>query len=506
MLSVAWAITATAALQVAPQVVVVRPAAWQAEVAPWVEFRRQQGWRVECRDAPADESALRTLVGRGVDAGVEYFILVGDASPDSAEAACPTAIEPMAASLRFGGAATAASDSALADVDADGFADACVARWPFDQPEQAARYVQRVLERESASAAGAWRRRIGVAAAPGGFGPLLDAVIENSARQVLAECIPADRCLDVLYARPNGRACPQLDRIPQSIHRQFAQGCQFWLYVGHGSERSLAPLLTRRRRYPVFEREHAAAMPRGANRSVAFLLTCLAGSHADRDDCLVEEMLAAEHGPAAVLAGSGVTMPYGMAVFGYELTRAAFVDRARTLGAAVHQARRGLVEERDDSMRRGLDTVYAAAGFGRTARSLERRDHAKLFHLFGDPLLSIASPAPLQLAAPEQATAGARLTVRCLGESPGAGRLELCLPRSRFEQWRAVRDDGAEKTRDEERDVVAFAEFTPEQAGRWRATLAVPADASGAYLLRGSIDGDGGFASGARAIQIVPAS
>ena len=413
MLTPSALLIACSIVQAAPEVVVVRPAAWESDLAPWVQLREAEGWRVESHKTPRDAAELHNLISRRAAAGAKYVVLVGDASPDAGAGACPTKFASVSASLAYGGRPTAASDAALADGDGDDLPDLVVARWPFSSSQTLRRYVQRIVARGRQSSEGDWRGRIAVAAAPGGFGPLLDAVIENSARELLSNCIPADRRLDVLYARPGGSACPELDRIPEQVHAQFARGCQFWLYVGHGSPDRLAPLLLRQGRYPVFETRHAEALPAGSERSIAVLLTCLAGDHAGPRRCLAEAMLAAEHGPVAALAGSAVTMPYGMAVFGYELTRTALDGEAATVGEAVHQARRNLAADRRDAMRMNLDALYSAAGSSAAARAVERRDHALLFHLFGDPLIPVERPTRLSIDGPLEASAGEPVQLHC---------------------------------------------------------------------------------------------
>lgn len=481
----------------------VRPSAWDVELAPWVDLRQKQGWRVEVCEPPDEADELHQLLVRRAAAGTQFAILVGDASPGVDDAYCPTMRAPVSASLRFGGRPIAASDAALADGDGDGVPDLVVARWPFANRESIGRYVERVLAREATTPSGDWRGRIAVAAVPGGFGPLLDSVIENSARELLETCIPASRQLDVMFARPNGTACPDLNRIPEHVQGQFDRGCQFWLYVGHGAPDQLAPLHLRQGRFPVFERRHAAALPPGAERSIAVMLTCLAGDHAGKQECLAESMLAAPHGPVGVLAGSEVTMPYGMATFGYELTRSALEGDAATLGEAVYQAQCDLVADRDDAMRRSLDAIYSAAGSSAVARSIERRDHALLFHLFGDPLIAVERPTTLEISSPAEVMAGNVIPLQCQCEFPGEARFELCLTRARFSQWKpAAEPDGASTMERRDRDVVSVVTTAAPLGAVMEVALPVPEDASGEYLLRGLVLGGKQFAAGVAKIRV----
>ena len=73
---------------------------------------------------------------------------------------------------------------------------------------------------------------------------------------------------------------------------------------------------------------------------IALLLCCSTGGFDQREDCLAEELLRADGGPAAAIAGSRVTMPYAMSVLGAELLRIYFQDRPATIGELLLAAKR----------------------------------------------------------------------------------------------------------------------------------------------------------------------
>jgi hypothetical protein len=246
---------------------------------------------------------------------------------------------------------------------------------------------------------------------------------------------------------------------------------------------------------------------------VALFLACYTGAFDATEDCLAEEMLRAPGGPVAILAGSRVTMPYGMAVLGTQLTEACFESRTPTLGAAVLRAKRRLGREAtgDDAVRKMLDGVAAALSPNAEKLAEERLEHVKLFNLFGDPLLRMRLPRPLEVRAPPAVQPGG--DVELAAESPIGGRLtaELVLRRDRVRPGVVGRQKYPESSGAlaELQEVYRAANdrriATAERlvgAGPFRVSLKVPEEARGQCLVRVFVEGDEGFAAGASPVQI----
>jgi hypothetical protein len=145
-------------------------------------------------------------------------------------------------------------------------------------------------------------------------------------------------------------------------------------------------------------------------------------------------MLRAPGGPVAVLAGSRVTMPYGMAVLGNSLMDQYFHQQRETLGEVILHAKRQMMDESSGRLdRKVLD--FTARAMTPNPQSLrdERLEHVQLFNLLGDPLLRLKYPQTVQLDIAERAVAGAQLEIR--GTSPLAGRCRVELV-SRRDQLR----------------------------------------------------------------------
>ena len=115
----------------------------------------------------------------------------------------------------------------------------------------------------------------------------------------------------------------------------------------------------------------------------------------------------------AILAGSRVTMPYGLGVLATGLMRQCFREHRGTLGEAVLAAKQAVLPERagDDPQRAMLDGVAAAISPDPKLRAAERVEHVLLMNLLGDPLLRLHYAQEIALDVPARAVAGTRLTV-----------------------------------------------------------------------------------------------
>ena len=125
-----------------------------------------------------------------------------------------------------------------------------------------------------------------------------------------------------------------------------------------------------------------------------------------------------------MLAGSRVTMPYGMAVFGSGLMTEYFQRRPVTLGEAILNAKRQLADDAPQGTdRKLLDLLAKAISPNSQLLSEERLEHVLLFNLFGDPLMRLHHPRTIELQTDDRAMAGGHLEIR--GDSPLAGRARV---------------------------------------------------------------------------------
>ena len=75
---------------------------------------------------------------------------------------------------------------------------------------------------------------------------------------------------------------------------------------------------------------------------IALMLACFTGAFDARVDCFAETLLARKNGPIAVIAGSRVTMPYGLSQLSTEMMDGCFREQIPTLGGILLNAKRNL--------------------------------------------------------------------------------------------------------------------------------------------------------------------
>ena len=416
-------------------VVVVCPASLRPALAPWVEYRQGQGRRLRMIEPHGAADDIVRQVRAAASPATRFVVLVGDADGRSAgaptsdkSAFVPTHYRKAEVNIRFGSEPTLATDGPYGDLDGDGAPDAAVGRLSADTAEQLRTIVEKTLAYERSADLGPWRRKIHCVAGVGGFGPLLDGVLESSVRYFLTETIPPAYRVTMTYAGPGSPYCPPLDTFSQAVASRFNEGGWFWVYMGHGRPEGLDWVRTPSGTRPILDRAQVGQLRATGGAPLAVFLACYSGAF-DADDCLGEEMLRAPGGPAGVIGATRVAMPYGMASLAVGLLDEVFVRQTPTVGESLLHARQTLLQhdQAEDHRRKLLDAIAAGLSPARDSLRAEREEHAAMFHLLGDPLLRLRHPLtfPLHAAVDENAADG-RMVIR--GRAPCAGR--LCLEAS----------------------------------------------------------------------------
>ncbi|MFW5693354.1 MAG: C25 family cysteine peptidase, partial [Thermoguttaceae bacterium] len=221
-------------------------------------------------------------------------------------------------------------------------------------------------------------------------------------------------------------------------------------------------------------------------------------------------------GPVAVVAGSRVTMPYGMSVLATELVDQCFQRQVPTLGDALLAAKQRMGAQPDavGPERAMLDAIAGALSPAAERVADERAEHVLLMNLLGDPMLRLRYPQPVELHAPEQAPPGGQLRVEGTSPIDGEGKVELVVTRGRLAFTPPPRrtfpttSDGLsalqavyEQANDGRLAVVPLV----TRAGRFAVELPVPSSAAGPCHVRVYLAGDRVHAAGSRAITIARA-
>ncbi|HEY3391763.1 MAG TPA: C25 family cysteine peptidase [Lacipirellulaceae bacterium] len=383
----------------APDTLVVCPRELRAGLAEWNGHRAAQGHRILVIEPAEGAAELQAKIRDAARTGaLKHVLLIGDVPRagdrvGSAGRVVPTNYVAAKINTRWRSPPTIASDGPYGDIDGDGLPDLAIGRIPADSADELAVVVRKVIHYEHNAAKDSCGRRINVVAGIGGFGAATDALIEATAHQVIRQTVPRTYEIQPTMANPSSPHCPKPGDFAASVRRQFSAGSLAWIYLGHGLPNELDRVPTPGGTEPILSVDDVPRLRRGEQAPLAVLIACYTGALDARSDCLAEELLLAEEGPIAVIAATRVTMPYGNTVLGYELLRACFQDRPVALGEMLRLARRrSLSDPEGDSLRASIDLIAAGLSPPPVDLAAERREHASMYLLFGDPLLRLRRP------------------------------------------------------------------------------------------------------------------
>ncbi len=533
--------TCLALTAAAPDTVVVCPDAFRPALQPWVAHRQAQGHELAWVSNVGNSADIQRKIRQYAQLGaLRFVVLVGDADPQSAQDAelrrrsVPTHHVPAKVNIHWGSEVDIAGDNLYGDLDGDEVPDVAVGRLPVDTPEELSRLVHKIIAYENSATLGDWRRQVNFIAGVGGFGAVVDSVLESATKKFLTDGIPPSYRTTVTYGSWRSPFCPDPRKFHDAALTRFNEGCLFWVYIGHGQRTGLDWVNTPVGQFPILSNADVSKLQAAKTPPIAVFLACYTGAFDAERDCLAEEMLRTPGGPVAVLAGSRVTMPYAMAVLGTGLMDEVFVEQRATLGEAVLHAKRRLVqespakeenqpakatnqdEEADEedaplSRREFLDTVARAISPKPELLAEERHEHLHLFNVLGDPLLRLPTPGEVKLAVAADADAGGQLAIE--GVAPHAGRLtvELICRRDRLTFQPPFRATPLSIHASLEQYDVVYAKandhrwatqrlLAPE--GAFQTTLNIPEDARGHGHVRVFLEGDDRIALGAANIYI----
>ncbi|MCL2347521.1 MAG: C25 family cysteine peptidase, partial [Planctomycetaceae bacterium] len=477
-------------------VAVICPTPFRKALEPWLYYRMNQGYKVYVLEEPKTKSdsekteveknsnavphvtpsflkfRIRALAQK--DPSLKYLLIIGDGAPElTSETTVASRLIPVPrvealVVSSFGKEPEIATDNYYADLNDDNLPELAVGRLTADSPEELSVMIAKILRYESETDNGFWRRRINLVAGIGGFSPLIDNMVESTARYILSEMINEGYDLSLTQAMWKSAFCPDPKMFRSVTVERLNEGCLFWVYMGHGYHRALDALRTPDgTTYPIFIEGDSQYLDSRNGLPIAIFCACYTGAFDAIDDCLAEEMLRKKNGPVAIIASSRVSMPYGMAVFGVELIDEALNGKSlytniaddktsqsgvKNIGTIFLNAKRNMLlsrsndkNEKNDGrsqkrpIRAMIDSIAKLTD--PTASRLQDQliDHMHLFHLFGDPLLRIPFPEKIDIETPETVVCGNKITVR--GQLNDAGNnapavaepvvAELVLPRKR---------------------------------------------------------------------------
>jgi len=283
---------------------------------------------------------------------------------------------------------------------------------------------------------------------------------------------------------------------------------------------------------PIGEADDAGRFRIRSRPPIAIMLACYTGAYDVNVDSFSERLLAQESGPIAVIAGSRVTMPYGLSQLASEMMNGCFRDRIPTLGEIVLQAKRKIwlddegidqpssdAESQQNSSRVDIRKRYrkivtdmaTALNPGNHDLLAERREHVRLMNLLGDPLLKIPYPDGIKIRLPESLEPGAVVPIR--GATPIGGKLivELSLVRDRLPEGvvplsnyvgSSAQHEQMQTTYDTANDL-RIARFEQVVApGDFEAQIEVPANLKGRCVISAYVYGENRWAVGSERVSV----
>jgi len=496
---------------------VVCPLEFREALAPWIAHRQAQGRRIALVSNLKSPAEMRAEIRRMARGGsLRYLVLVGDADPamfvDQAvrRRSVPAHHSAAVINVRYGSTREIATDNWYADLNDDRTPELAVGRIPCDSAAELTTMVRKILDYENSQDFGAWRRQVNFVAGLGGFGAVADAVMEAAAKSLISEGVPAAYSTSMTYGSWQSPYCPDPRQFQQVAVERLNEGSLFWVYLGHGRQRAVDEVMVPGAAYPILSCDEACQLACRRGAPIACLLACYSGAYDQASDCLAEDLLRCPGGPAAVLCGSRVTMPYAMSVMGSELLRACFSEHAACLGDALLTAKRRMMND-DGTSRHRAALAATAKALSPNASELENElaEHLDLFNLLGDPLLRIAYPRELDLKIDGDAIAGGTLAVDIASPVDGIATVELTVRRDRltFQPPRRGRFDPS--ALDDYREVYRRANQPTLSAVRLQlakgnsvARVPVPAEAGGACHVRVFVEGSAACAAGATEVRV----
>jgi hypothetical protein len=510
-----------------PSYLVIAPRAAIPAVLPLAEWRAAHGHAVRVVPAEAVYAAHRGLprpeaIRAFLDGlrrasrvpTLRYLLLVGTADPHNADGLyLPTWSRP--ASHRPPGRPgdeVIASDHPYAVAPGADLPDLAVGRFPARRLEEVEAMVRKTLEYERLPRRGTWRRQVDLYAGQGGFGPAIDAALERLFALVVTELIPNDLKVYLAYANPRspyGYAPPQ---FADNLARRLSAGPALMVYTGHGGANGLDSFSWQGRHHRILDASSVGAIAGLAGRTTVVSIACTTGRFDGPQPAIGERLVTSPGGPVAFIGASRVSQPYANGVLAGYLSEALLAQRAATLGDALAHAKRGLVGDRPAGFRLLMDLV-AATHLGAPARAAQRRDHAMLYNLLGDPALQ-SGIVPAEVTVEAQGSARPGETVVVALRSPvasGLAHVSLTIPRDGMlpgppaagPRTPGERDMIETNARANDKVVTEARVRVVDGRAQWRVTM--PRGLAGPLHLNAYVEGDQRDAAGTRAIRIVGA-
>ena len=519
------------ARQTSPNVdtLVFCPSPFRSALKPWLDYRRQQGHRIQVLTPAATAVEMKQQIAK-VAAGqaeavphkLAHLVLIGDAYDQNANSKLlvPTEYVLSRATFKMGAEPEIATDNPYADLDGDGIPDISVGRIPVDSAKELSQFIARVIAYESRPAPNTdlgWQTRLNLVAGVGGFGKLVDQLIEQIAKKVITEMVPDTMQTSMTYGSWSSPYCPAPDRFSESAIERFNEGCLFWVYLGHGDRCRLDQVHMPDESHVILDESKIQTLNCRSGNPIAVFLACYTNAFDGDRDCLGELMLKQKNGPIATIGGSRVTMPASMGLLSMAMLEEYFNGSSTTLGEVVLKAKRELSngKRKFNGYRELIESLSATMLPGQAFKD-ECVDHVELMQLLGDPLLRVKRPQRINLTAPSSATAGDTINVSgsvasAAHKTSGPVQIQVSYQRDRikhrFKRRRTFASTPAESAKfqlayDLARDLVCVKQTVPMVDGKFETEVELPDFIRGECVITCTMTGGDIVLAGSAKIEI----
>ena len=177
--------------------------------------------------------------------------------------------------VRWGSEPEIATDNWYADLDDDQLPDVAIGRLTARSVEDLAAMVEKTLAYERIPRPGNWQRRVSIVAGAGGFGPVLDTVLELATKKFLTEGIPPEYTTSLTYGSWRSPYCPDPRMLNATTLARLNEGSLLWVYLGHGRPTRLEPMRLSGYIHHVLDTDDVVRLQRTGGPPIAVFLSVL---------------------------------------------------------------------------------------------------------------------------------------------------------------------------------------------------------------------------------------
>jgi hypothetical protein len=283
------------------------------------------------------------------------------------------------------------SDNAYADLDGDSIPEIAIGRIAVRTEQEAEIVLDKIYAHESVYEPGPWNKRINLFASEGGFGQVIDQVIENVALQIID---PLDNAYDITmtYGSQTSEFVFPPERLSDKVYERMNEGSFFMGYIGHGYEEGFAPMTWNGISYPIFDTDQLDELAIEHRVPILAFIACSNATFDGEQDSISERILKQPGASGAIFASTEISHPYANTVLVRQvaLTLLESDPYPQTLGELFLRAKQTTITN-IDAMRQTIDS-WAGALLGGDDPAVLLEEALNMYVLLGDPAMRLVYP------------------------------------------------------------------------------------------------------------------